>query len=189
MYDWGNLTYPYGVADATSVLAPQGLFGGMLGGLLGGPLGGAIGGLFGSGGRQVGSQIGSVVGGIGGGLLPFSTGPQLSVAGAEPSSPAQGPPRSILLPQNAVPPAVRTAVGIQNAVLEGAAKGAIGRVAQYLSDNPNSLTDARAEIGQLSSRALDFLDAGDHQSALVQAYLANIALDSAVAQEAQKKQG
>jgi hypothetical protein len=114
-------------------------------------------------------------------------GPKLSVAGAEPSETAtQTGPTAILLPQSAVPPEVRTILGIQNSVAKGAADGAIGRIVQYLEQNPEAVPEARDEIATLATRAFDFVDAGDYQSALVQGYLANVALDTAIARAAQK---
>lgn len=141
-------------------LAPQGLIGSALGSLLGG----AVGGLFGG----PGSSIGNAIGGVAGGLLPFSSGPTLAVAGAEPvvvdSQVAQKP---ILLPQSSVGPDYST----QHDLIRLAAKGVIDSLVQYLGSN-QALEAQFSEVVPLVMRAAELYKGNDFQRAFLQSYVA-----------------
>ena len=174
--------------------APQGFFGDLLG-AVGAPVGGAIGGLFGN--TRAGQQIGGTLGSLAQQYLPWSAGPamagggsmqpSLSLSSSEPSRPTTAAPKSILIPESAVPAQVRTALALDNAVMQGAANGAVTRVVQYLGQNPDKIPEAQEELSALADRALDFIEHGDYQSGLTQAYLANLALDTALQRELEQK--
>lgn len=113
--------------------------------------------------------------------------PSLSLSSSEPSRPTTAAPKSILIPESAVPAQVRTALALDNAVMQGAANGAVTRVVQYLGQNPDKIPEAQEELSALADRALDFIEHGDYQSGLTQAYLANLALDTALQRELEQK--
>jgi hypothetical protein len=99
----------------------------------------------------------------------------------------QGSPQSILLPQSAIPPTVRTDWSFMSDAMKGAADAVILRGLDYLQNNPDSVPKAREEIAELFTRAVEFYAAGDYQHAITQAYVANYALDMAVAQATQEE--
>jgi hypothetical protein len=159
-------------------LRPQGFFGDLFG-TIGAPLGGAIGGIFGN------SDLGTTIGGLAGQLgriLPFSAGPQLSLAGAEPTGQANGAGRSkpILLPQSAVPPEVKTTLTFQNSLLQGAANEAVGNLTKAVAEAANISPETKTDLEALNGRALDFIQSGDYQKAIAQAYLGYYTLDNAM---------
>jgi hypothetical protein len=141
-------------------LSPQGLFGGALGSLLGSGIGGLFGGS--------GSSIGGTIGGIAGGLLPFSSGPSLAVAGAEPGTgDPQAAQKPVLLPQSFLDPDAMA----RRHVVQAASKGLIDKLMDYLSTN-KAKENLFAEVLPLIQRAMELYKANDSQRSMVQAYLA-----------------
>jgi hypothetical protein len=141
-------------------LSPQGLFGGALGSLLGSGIGGLFGGS--------GSSIGGTIGGIAGGLLPFSSGPSLAVAGAEPGAgDAQAAQKPVLLPQSFLDPDAMA----KRHLLQAASKGLIDKLMEYLSNN-KAKENLFAEVVPLVQRAMELYKANDFQRSVIQAYLA-----------------
>jgi len=148
-------------------LAPKGLFGSALGSLLGS----AVGGLFGG----AGSNIGNAIGGVAGGLLPFSSGPGLAVAGAEPGeTEAKAAQKPVLLPQSFLDPDGLA----RRDMLQAATTGLIDKLVKYLGDN-QSQESRLTEVTPLVQRAIELYKANDFQRAAVQAYLAFHTLESA----------
>lgn len=169
MYVYPSQLVPYSVTPVygmppqnygVGTLAPQGLLGSALGSLLGG----AVGGLFGG----SGSSIGNTIGGIAGGFLPFSAGPTLAVAGAEPVTvDGQIAQKPILLPQSSVGPESTT----QRDLIRLAAKGIIDALVKYFSDNQDKEAQY-AEVLPLVMRAAEFYKGNDFGRAMAQIYVA-----------------
>ena len=153
-------------------LQPQSLFGD-LGGSLGGSLGGLIGGLFGNSslGNQIGGTVGGLAGELGGMFLPLSAGPQFSLASAEPKPPQNGAsgPKSILLPESAIPTAMKTTMNIQTSLMQGGVPRLVGDLAKTVSEATDISAEAKSELDTLTGRAMDFIEAGDYQKATIQA--------------------
>jgi hypothetical protein len=185
---WNPYYSPYSPQQG-SRLNPQAFFGSLLGGVIGKPLGGLIGGLFGGEGGSIGETIGGLAGSVGGTFLPFSAGPQFSIAGAEPQQASgSGGSKAILLPQSAVSPEVKTALSFQTSLVKGGVQGVVGDLTKAVAETTNISPDAKSELEALNSRALDFLEAGDYQKALVQAYIGNFALQAARTMSAQNQE-
>jgi hypothetical protein len=87
--------------------------------------------------------------------------------------------KPILLPQSAVPPQVKTDLTFQSSVLRGAAQQAVAGIGAMLDQAGDSLGEAFSDVDAMGSRALDFLNGGDYQKALLQAYLASYTIDCA----------
>lgn len=155
---------PYG-------LRTQGIFGSIAGGLAGN----AIGSIFGGSGSTIGGAAGSILGGF----LPFSAGPGLAIAGAEPGggNGTATAPKPLLIPYDTLDPATRAMIDLGRA----ATKGLIDQLVEWLKKHQQE-ADQLGEVIQMTTRAAELFLANDPVRAYTQAQWAYFALERARAQ-------
>ena len=175
---WNPYYSTYSPQSGTG-LAPQAFLGGLLGSAVGKPLGGLIGGLFGGEGESIGGTIGGLVGSVGGAFLPFSAGPQFSLAGTGLTARSSGDARPILLPKSTLPSPIKTTLQMQTSLVHGGVPRLVGDLAKVVSQATDVNPNIKPELDALTSRAMDFVESGDYQHALVQAYIRYQALEAA----------